>query len=560
MHPLIRYTVSCLLIASFSLSLQAATIFISKNGKDTSSGLEASTALASVNKGLAIAVAQGGGEIRVAVGKYNEAPLTLPAGITISGGWDNTFEENNRTVFDKSKKLPQRFDEKICDNHTCLTTTQGPHVVSTMSSAGDKPRTLSQLVIIGPDCSLPNSNCDSSFGAIIDQPNVNLDYVVIKAGKGNTGSKGGDGQPGRGTCTKGGLGGRAEHSYGSVFTSCKDNIGDHGETAKLDSMDVALGGKGGESGESSCSSPKLRSEDGEAGKQGEAGQPGVTGRSGLASSIIPIALTISENSLTLQKSISGNGMSGSAGGGGGGGGSGGAWSYWFLGCSTGYQTAGGNGRIGNPGGCPGSGGIGGTSGGGAFALVINNTNVMSEGIALLGGQGGTGGAGGNGALGSEGNKNDTLGQIGSKVGERHTWDCFWVDSLVQSELRGGTGGAGGHGGDGGDGGGGAGGNGGPAVALVKMGKNSLLEIKGGADYIISGGRGGVGGSGGKNGRCIKDSSTCKIAGSGDSSPSYILSPNSPKRVSNPTEDYNSTLFYTDNSGSEGITKESIELP
>ncbi len=86
------------------------------------------------------------------------------------------------------------------------------------------------------------------------------------------------------------------------------------------------------------------------------------------------------------------------------------------------------------------------------------------------------------------------------------------------------------------------------VTLVKIGKNATLEIKGGSDYMINGGRGGIGGIGGKNGQCIKDPNTCKNAGSGNSGSSN----QPPLHVTN--------ALSNNMDGLQGISQESIHLP
>lgn len=560
-----------LLISSLSLTTQAATIFVSKNGNDANSGLEAIKPLATVNKGVSVAVTNGGGTLRVAIGKYNEAPITLPAGVAISGGWDNTFADGKRNIFDNTKKIPTQFEEKLCENHTCLTTTQGPHVVSTMGSnpGNQKPdvlpaRSLSQLIIIGPDCAAPQSNatCDSSFGVIVDQPNVHLDYLLIKAGTGNTGIKGPDGKIGTGTCSYGGAGGKVIGTSTIWTFSCQGGIGNAGENVTLNDVVVALGGAGGEPGESSCTAwPYARSDNPETGKVGKNGSPGATGKAGTPAPIIDLGFTPSTNHLRLDlnHNTSGQGSKGSPGSGGGGGGAGGSWNYFFGGCIGGYPVTGGRGHDGNRGGCSGEGGVGGSSGAGAFALVINNTKVMSESIVLLGGQGGMGGVGGNGALGSPGAKDDSLGKLGSKAGPRAKGDCGFLNWQLP-DRNGGYGGPGGHGGDGGDGGGGGGGNGGPAITLVKMNKNAALEVKSGGTYHVKGGRAGIGGSGGKNGACIKDPKICVTAGSGTGGNPIVIDPTVSASVSSEVHAHSLSGPSNIINGLDGISQESIQLP
>lgn len=557
-----------LLIACLNLPTQAATIFVNtKGGNDSNTGLDTTQPLRTVTKGVAVANANGGGIVHVAVGKYDESPITLPAGVTISGGWDNTFAEGKRNIFDNTKKIPTSFEEKLCEDHTCLTTTTGPYVISTMGSQSGTvkpetlpPRSLSQLIIIGPNCATPpgNAHCDSSFGVIVDQPNVHLDYLLVKAGTGNTGIKGQDAQGTTGTCTRGGAGGKVSVKITEFSASCEGGTGETGESAKLNDVVVALGGKGGETGENNCSVwPKDRSDTAETGKTGEKGNPGATGRSGIPASIVPLGFSFANNRLELNHNTSGNGGPGSPGAGGGGGGAGGSWNYFFWGCVGAYPTRGGVGHDGNRGGCGGAGGLGGSSGAGAFALVINNVKVMSEGLVLLGGQGGMGGAGGNGALGAPGGKDDSLGTMGTKAGPRVSWDCFGSDTAIPSTARGGTGGAGGHGGDGGDGGGGAGGNGGPAISLVTLAKNAALEVKSGGTYHVKGGRAGIGGTGGKNGACIKNPQMCVTANTG-SGGNPTTDPSVGAGTGNPLSSSSSTSNIVN--GLEGINQESVHLP
>src|SRR5262245_19073386 len=125
--------------------------FVSKRGKDSNTGQSAAAAVATVAKGVALAAAAGGGGIRVTTGRFDETPIELPGGVTISGGWDATFTDDHRKLFTNSQLQAIKAGDDLSVDHTCVTTTTGDRVFSIKSGKSTAEPVLSQLVVIGPD-------------------------------------------------------------------------------------------------------------------------------------------------------------------------------------------------------------------------------------------------------------------------------------------------------------------------------------------------------------------------------------------------------------------------
>ncbi len=468
------------------------TAYVSLKGDDKNNGVTHTTPFRTLSKGIDEIVARGGGEICVATGLYKEDPLLLPSGVMVSGGWDDHFEKQNLFTADQLEEINDIENiDTFCKDHTCITTNSGDYVITTFKKEekidnNAVPRGLTQLVILGPDRT--QNVGSSSYGVIIDKPNVQLDFVIIKAGHGGPGAPGESPQPKNAYCTKGGLGGEIS-TEGRITLSCNYKNSQPGEHVYVDQVLVASGGEGGKNGDWCASFPSARDKDADDGNAGEKGSDGVPGKSGVAAdnSQELNSFMRTENGLQWKSYPSGNGGVGSHGAGGGGGGVGGSWHYYFFPCLDSYVVEGGRGHVGNQGGCGGAGGGGGYSGGGAFALIIDNVNAKSEAIILVGGFGGIGGAGGKGAQGSVGETDNSFGERGTESG-----DC---SGKPNPHRYGGRGGPGGHGGTGGSGAGGAGGNGGPAITLVKI-NNGDLDMGGSHIKRNLKGRGGSGGNGG----------------------------------------------------------------
>src|SRR5215470_12282410 len=85
--------VSCLLYTS---AWGATTVYVAQSGNDQNTGATPQTAVKSVARGLALAAA--GTEVQIAAGSYDERLPPIPQGVTLSGGWDPSFDPNKRTL------------------------------------------------------------------------------------------------------------------------------------------------------------------------------------------------------------------------------------------------------------------------------------------------------------------------------------------------------------------------------------------------------------------------------------------------------------------------------
>lgn len=493
-------------------------IYVSKSGQDSNNGNSPQSAVQTVGKGLTLAGAQGGAEVRVSIGKYDEPALRLPANVSLTGGWDLTFTPEKRKLFTNSQLSRLTPDQDLCSDHTCLTTSQADRVL-TLSNAGTS---VSQLVVLGPDRS--KASDDSSYGVIVDGADATLDFVVVKTGNGGTGVTGSKGQSGTGYCTSGGAPG---HVTFTSPTNCSLNQWGistcHGQE-QCSSADGGAGqsvsasvqgGKGGGS-----ASPQFCPYDGAAnsagyddrhhdGGQGGNGDDGAQGAAGLPKDPTLGSFGRAADG-THELSWKGDppdpsatGQAGTPGAGGGGGGPGASYAYaWFMAGEG--DAIGGDGGTGGRGGCPSAGGTGGDTGGGAFGVVVANARLSSAALAVFGGVGGTGGVGGDGGPVTPGES-----QVpgfsgipsgyfcrGSGTAQPQAPSCGGCTSNCCNVRCAGGGGWGGLGGHGGAGGGGAGGNGGVAVKVATLGSGHL-NVTG--TFRLVGGAGGTAGTGGQGG-------------------------------------------------------------
>jgi hypothetical protein len=457
---------------------QQATWYVSVVGSDSNAGTSPSAPLKSVAKGIGLAAQGGGGTVKLTAGRFDEPALSLPAKVALEGNWSRDFA--TQKGFSARTLLQLKADDDVCTSWTCLTSGRSDRTV-TLAGAGSA---LRQLAVVGPDRrNTPGSN---SYGVLVDGVDATLSFVVVKAGTAAAGMNGQPGPGGGGLCTGGGGGGWVKVNSGSgVFDNwCEPQNGAQGQTLQLYGR-TANGGGGGKPGASNCSAwPSTNGvTDGATGGPGDAG---IEGPPGAAAAADQGGFARSNGALDWTSATTGgHGQAGSPGAGGGGGGPGGSWGviYW---CLVGYPIVGGHGHSGSAGGCGGGGGGGGHSGGGAFALVVNEGTVTAEELVLFGGAGGTGGKGNDGGGGAGGAADDAMGQGGSS-----TNGC-----TSSTTSRAGTGGRGGHGGKGGGGGGGAGGNGGPSFTLVTLGTGRVKVAREGGVYRVAGGQAGGGGGGG----------------------------------------------------------------
>jgi F5/8 type C domain len=469
----------------------STTVYVAQSsGNDQNNGATPQTAVKSVARGLALAAA--GTEVQIATGLYDEQLPPIPQNVTLSGGWDPSFDPGKRTLLTAESLRTLKAGSAKCAVQqgaglTCLTNSNGDRVVTLRSPGG---QALRQLVVLGPDLSSKNDG-SSSFGVIVDGASgARLDYLSIEAGNGAAGVTGDSKLPPIGTCTRGGVGGGGGYNtgQGSIWSSsCSAQPASAGDSVYVNGVTtpVAAGGAGGATGHTECSEATPHYSDLSNGARGGDGQKGVQGPAGLAAPTDPGQFTYTPGGdLVRVGNHGGRGGDGSAGAGGGGGAAGdnGDVSFW---CLAFQPIRGGAGHNGGAGGCGGGGGGGGSSGGGAFALVVADTSVGSAGLVLFGGAGGPGGGGGSSAIGTSGVQDPSPGSTGESTGK----------ICLAGPINAGTGGQGGYGGDGGGGGGGAGGNGGPSVQLAAL-ADGALTMDANAPLRYAGGRAGTGGTGG----------------------------------------------------------------
>jgi F5/8 type C domain len=481
--------VACLLYTS---AWGAGTVYVAQStGNDQGNGATPATAVKSVARGLALAAA--GTEVQIAAGLYDEQLPPILQGVTLSGGWDPSFDPNKRTLLTaESLRTLQQGNAKCGPQGaglTCLTNSNGDRVVTLRSPGG---QVLKQMVVLGPDLS-SKSDGSSSFGVVVDGASgVRLDYLSIEAASGAAGVTGDSKLPPIGTCTRGGVGGGGGYNtgQGTIWSSsCSAQPASAGDSVTVNGVIVAQGGAGGATGQTDCKIEEIHTSNLGNGASGSPGQEGIQGPAGVAAPTDPgqFSYTQPGGDLIWIGNHGGRGGDGSAGAGGGGGAAGDNGNVYFW-CGVGQPIRGGAGHNGNSGGCGGGGGDGGSSGGGAFALVVADTPVGSAGLVLFGGAGGPGGGGGSSASGTSGGQDGTPGSGGESTGK--ICPVFPAGPIVA-----GTGGAGGFGGQGGGGGGGAGGNGGPSVQLVSL-ADGALTMDANATLRYAGGRAGTGGTGG----------------------------------------------------------------
>jgi hypothetical protein len=467
----------------------ASTVYVAQSsGNDQNNGATPATAVKSVARGLALATART--EVQIAAGLYDEQLPPIPQGLTLSGGWDPSFDPNKRTLLTAQSLRTLKPGKDKCGHDgaglTCLTNRNGDRVVTMRSPGG---QALRQVVVLGPDLSSKNDG-SSSFGVVVDgAAGVQLDYVSIEAGNGAVGVAGENKLPPTGTCG-GGAGGAGGHLMGS--TPASPNCGllppaGAGASITVNGAVVAQGGAGGAAGATNCMNVITDYNNLSNGQRGGNGQDGVQGPAGAAAPTDPGQFTYdpSGGHLIWVGNQGASGGDGSAGAGGGGGAAGDTADIYFW-CGVSQPILGGDGHQGGAGGCGGGAGGGGGSGGGAFALVVADTRVGSSGLVLFGGDGGEGGGGGSSSDGTLGVHDDSWGSGGQSTGK----------ICSAGPINGGTGGQGVYGGKGGGVGGGGGGNGGPSIQLVSV-ADGALTMDANATLRYAGGRSGAGGNGGK---------------------------------------------------------------
>lgn len=306
----------------------------------------------------------------------------------------------------------------------------------------DEQLTLTQMEVHGPEALEPG---ESSIAIAASTGTLRLLDSRVVAGRGAPGVDGSSGSPG--------LGGRdgREGLPCAGYPSCSAGVAPGGAAVTSACETSTVSGAGGESGSGGRSSPTGAGGgpappfagaggDGEDGLSGDRGGDGDGG-----DEVGAFSMT------TYTPSAAPAGSAGSPGQGGGGGG--GGRHYQTGGCSpatTSVVPPGAGGGSGGAGGCPGPGGRGGGGGGASVAIVASTASVVLERSEILTEGGGRGGRGGPGGPGGPGG---SPGAGGARL-------CSTEGYLGH------PGGAGGRGGSGGDGGHGGGGMGGPSIGLA----------------------------------------------------------------------------------------------
>src|SRR5215831_18729046 len=133
----------------------ASTVYVAQSsGNDNNNGATPATAVKSIAQGLKLAAA--GTEVQIAAGSYDEQLPAIPQGVTLSGGWDPSFEPNKRTLLTAQSLRTLKPGKDKCGHDvglTCLTNSNADRVVTLRSPGG---QALQQLVVLGPDLSSKN--------------------------------------------------------------------------------------------------------------------------------------------------------------------------------------------------------------------------------------------------------------------------------------------------------------------------------------------------------------------------------------------------------------------
>ena len=410
---------------------KSRAIFVSSLGDDNAAGTARTAPVKTITRGIARAVALGGGaDVYVTDGPYEES-ISLQTDVSIYGRFQSA------TWIRDLEDFPV-----IITGGSSMITVSGSNV-SNVILEGLHIRTPPEALATGL----------SAHAVFLNQTeNITIAASEITAGDAGPGSGGQFGFPGvqgrpgavgaNAACPVGGAGGLAGQpgppSAGSQLGVAGGDGGDggsqnvNGETGTAGSGSGSLtGGIGGPGG--TTSSP--------AGGEGGASSTGMSGQNGAAGAQL--------GTLTAAGYVSANGTngtSGTPGSGGGGGGGGGGTTTGAGGGGGGSGASGGGGNFGH----------GGKGGAGSFAIVIVASNgVQIIGNSIITGRGGAGGDGGMGGTGAAGG----LGAVGGS-------GC----------SGGGTGGRGGNGGTGGSGGHGGGGSGGPSIGILTDAASVVHEV------------------------------------------------------------------------------------
>lgn len=416
-----------------------AIIYASPTGSDANPGTIAAP-MQTVSAAVA-AAAGNGAAVYLAGGTYTQAQFTLVSGVSLYGGFDAAFTNQD----------PAAHPTVLSGGSTALVAAPG---VSNVRVDG--------ITVRSANATAAGS---SSYAALLrGASGITFHGCTLEAGSGAPGSAGsagtggapGDagapGDPGNcpdvnapGAGGSGGGGANAGGSGGGGGSLATLFIAENGQPGSGPS-----GGDGGLAGTVTSSNHNA--------KPGTAGGAGVPGSDGAGA---PSFGGLSDSGYDPAAGTPGgsDGTPGSGGGGGGG--------------SSGVPNggAGNGGGGGGGGGTPGTGGAPGSGAGGSFAIVmVASSNIVVESCTLRTAAGGAGGAGGTAGPGGAGG----AGGAGAR-------ECR---STVGSGGTGGGGGAGGRGGHGG------GGGGGPTIGIAYDEASTLTQT--GNSYALgSAGPGGA---------------------------------------------------------------------
>jgi hypothetical protein len=401
------------------------------------------------------------GEPRVyACAEYFHDEVTLPAGVSLYGGffcepghWRHVGQPMLTTLHALTAATP-------------LTLT---------GSAGDGQSVITDLDVQAVDATTAGG---SSIAVLaLADANADLRRCVLEAGKGWDGLDGEKGDHFGEPAKKGRLGNSGQDACTGLPA-----MGGAMVALLCDDDGSSMGGAGGDGGDQAANpgadgvvAPAPNPKDFGLGGQAEdvlrglACTPGLDGAKGKSGS--HGLGGAGPGRLTEKGYVGVWGGQGEHGWPGQGGGGGGASVGSKAACGIGLPHGGASGGSGGTGGCGGRGGKGGQPGGASIALATLSARVTGQKVKLVAARGGNGGRG-------------SPAQKGAQGGLPGVGGAGWGGASPGCH-----GGKGGFGGDGGHGGGGLGG---PSVGLAYVGvtKPSIVELHA---YVASGGDGGLGG-------------------------------------------------------------------
>ncbi len=370
-------------------------------------------------------------EIYIAGGVLEERNR-LPDGVTILGGYDSTT-----------------WIRDLANQESRLVSSS--RVITVFDS--------SDVSVDGFTIEASGTRSRSSYAALVSESNnVVFRNVVFITTNGSDGGIGDNASPGG----KGSNGGKGDNA-----SACPpDNVGGNGGNSP-----GANGGRGGTGGVAGGFNGSKGGGSGGGGSGGAVGSDGSGGKNGGAGPNDPTAGAGggAAGVIELGRYLPASGTSGNAPGGVGSGGGGGGGAIVFV-C--------GGGGGGGAGGGAAEGSDFGLGGGGAFGILVYESNVSVISSKFVIGDGGDGGAGGNGAIGGAGG---TGGSGGDRFGAQ------------------GAGGKGGNGGAGSDAAPSGGGGGGPSVGVLRTPASTVNVIESTFE-LGTPGEGGTGGDPARDGQ------------------------------------------------------------